>query len=74
VTGRSRFGSAGRSHRRTDDDLSVSPDPLGFAFRPDDWDDYELPIERADSPVPVPPCSGTIATCDGSTATIDRML
>jgi len=29
-------------------------DPIAFALRLDDGDDYELAIERADNPVPVP--------------------
>ena len=29
-------------------------DPIAFALRLDDGDEYELAIERADNPVPVP--------------------
>ena len=29
-------------------------DPIAFAFRLDDGSDYELAIDRADNPVPVP--------------------
>lgn len=29
-------------------------DPIAFAFRLDDGDDYEPAIERADNPVPAP--------------------